>query len=147
VKRDPSLAPLSREHHQALFIAQKLRRASEPEPARGDFLRFWAEHGRDHFRVEEEIVLPAWAAVAEPDREMMARVAIEHAQIRAAAQSLAQELPAAASDLNALGELLNDHVRFEERELFPLVEAALGEEGLARIAPAIAAAEAGDPIE
>ena len=145
MKRDPSFAPLSREHHQALFVAQKLRRASDPDAAGADFLTFWREHGRDHFRLEEEVVLPAWAAVAEPEADLMARIGIEHARIRAAAEAL-QEKGMELADLAALGDLLRDHVRFEERELFPRIEAALGEEGLARIAPAIASAEAGNTL-
>ncbi|MEX2105980.1 MAG: hypothetical protein WD810_03675 [Solirubrobacterales bacterium] len=44
-----------------------------------------------------------------------------------------------------LGTLLHDHVRFEERELFPLIEDAMGAEDLERLAAAIERAEATPP--
>jgi hypothetical protein len=43
--------------------------------------------------------------------------------------------------IRELGERLAAHVRFEERELFPLIEADLGENALERLARAVAAAE------
>ena len=60
MKRSDELAPLSRDHHQALFVAMKLKRA-EADGAEA-FLGFIAAHGGDHFRIEEEILLPAWIA-------------------------------------------------------------------------------------
>jgi hypothetical protein len=47
----------------------------------------------------------------------------------------------ALTTAHALGELLNDHVRYEERELFPAVEARLEPKRLARLGEAIARAE------
>jgi hypothetical protein len=61
VKRSDALAPLSRQHHHGLSAALKLKRAdaaAAPE-ARAAFLEFWDREGRDHFRVEEELLLPA----------------------------------------------------------------------------------------
>ena len=63
MKRTAALQPLSRDHHQALSVAQKLRRADAGTApgVRDAFLEFWRSHGRDHFRSEEEILLPAFA--------------------------------------------------------------------------------------
>ena len=44
-----------------------------------------------------------------------------------------------------LGALLHDHVRFEERDLFGVLEARLPEPELARLGEAIERAEAGEP--
>jgi hypothetical protein len=44
-----------------------------------------------------------------------------------------------------LGRLLHDHVRFEERELFPLIEAALDAAGLAELAAEIETAGTSSP--
>ena len=41
----------------------------------------------------------------------------------------------------ALGELLAEHVRLEERELFPAIEATLNPEQLSSMASALAIAE------
>jgi hypothetical protein len=57
VRRDPALARLSRDHHQTLVIAQKLRRASGTTAveARTAFLDHWDGDARHHFRLEEEV--------------------------------------------------------------------------------------------
>jgi hemerythrin-like domain-containing protein len=45
-------------------------------------------------------------------------------------------------NVRALGTRLHDHVRFEERQLFPAIEAALDAETLGRLAKSIEKAEA-----
>ena len=47
---------------------------------------------------------------------------------------------AGVDDAHALGELLNDHVRFEERELFEFLEARLTQAELDRLGREIEAA-------
>ena len=140
MKRSDELAPLSRDHHQALFVAMKLKRA-EADGAEA-FLGFIAAHGGDHFRIEEEILLPAWIA-SDPgaDRALAERVAAEHLGLRAAARQL-RERDLDAGGIRAVGELLERHVRFEERELFPLIEAGLGAQRLAELGAEIESAEA-----
>jgi hemerythrin-like domain-containing protein len=142
VKRAEALQPLSRDHHQALFVAQRLRRADDAAEAAGTFLEFWREHGRRHFRVEEEVLLPVWELLGTADPEAVARIAAEHMRIRTAAIEIEAADPP-LERLHALGELLNDHVRFEERELFPRIEDDLDEDGLLQLAGAVTAAERG----
>jgi hemerythrin-like domain-containing protein len=140
VKRAEALQPLSREHLAALLAAKKLRAAETAGSAAPDFLAFWETHGRHHFRVEEEVLLPGWAAYGELDRPGVARMLDEHLAIRREVLRLeAGEL--SIERAHALGGLLHDHVRFEERELFVAAEAALDPVALRRLAAAIAAAE------
>jgi hemerythrin-like domain-containing protein len=144
VKRSAELTPLSHDHHQALFVAQRLKRAEDAGEARNRFLDFWRSHGRDHFVIEEEILLPAWTiASGDADRAQAARVAAEHLEIRRAARALERELPDLEA-LRELGELLERHVRFEERELFPAIEAQLDAEQLAELGTEIERAEGGE---
>ena len=146
MKRSQALRPLSRDHHGALVVAQQLRRAAEAEPARQSFLGFWREDGAHHFRVEEEVLLPVWALHGEVDREAVGRMLEDHLWIRR--QALRAEQSAGAlslGDLHELGERLAAHVRFEERELFEAVEAALDEPALADLAARVIAAEARAP--
>ncbi len=139
MKRSDQLAPLSRDHHQALFVAMQLKRGAAG--AEGSFLDFLDGHGREHFRIEEEIVLPAWlAGDADADAALAARVSAEHAEILDAAQGLREGL-SSADGLIELGELLERHVRFEERELFPLVESGLTRDQLTALGAEVAAAE------
>lgn len=141
MKRHRALQPLSRDHHVALVAAQRLRRADEPAQARDAFLAFWREHGAKHFRIEEEVLLPAFAAHADPDAECVARMLIDHARIRAAAARLADDADPPVETLHELGTMLERHVRLEEREVFPLIEAALPEAAAERLVEAVLAAE------
>ena len=142
MKRSAELTPLSHDHHRALFVALQLKRA-EGATASAAFIEFIEGEGRAHFRVEETILLPRWIA-ADPgaDREAAARVLGEHLEMRIAAERM-RAAPPSVAELHALGELLEHHVRFEERELFPQIEEALDEGTLAELGAAIAAAEAG----
>jgi hypothetical protein len=143
VKRSAELTPLSHEHHQALFVAMGLKRAEGPEAADA-FLDYHAETGTRHFEIEEEILLPGWLA-ADPAAETADahRILAEHLEIRVAAARIRDGEPA-VEDLRALGELLERHVRFEERELFPRIEERLDDASLHRLGAAIAAAESAD---
>lgn len=140
MKRAEALRPLSREHLAALTTAKALREADDVAGATHAFLAFWADDGRRHFRVEEEVLLPGWALAAEVDRDGVSRMLGEHLWIRRAALRL-EGGEASLDEIHALGRLLHDHVRFEERTLFPLVEAALDADALARLAAQIERAE------
>ena len=140
MKRDEALRPLSREHLRALLAAKELREAEDLEVASMSFLAFWSEDGQRHFRVEEEVLLPTWALHGEVDREGIRRMLDEHLAIRREALRI-EAGDASLEEARELGGLLHDHVRFEERELFPQVEEALDEESLGRLAAAIEAAE------
>jgi hypothetical protein len=135
VKRSAALTPLSHDHQHALDAAYWLRRNGDAA-AVARFREFFASEGSRHFEIEERLVLPA---LPQDDAEWapgVERVRSDHAAIRAAADG---EL--AQPDAQALGARLHDHVRFEERTLFPLLEARLAPDELDRLGAAIAAAE------
>lgn len=142
MKRSPELTPLSHEHHHALVVAMVLKRAEGPEPA-GALVDFHRSEGESHFRVEEQILLPGWlAADPDADREAATRVLAEHLELRAAVRRF-ESGEATAEEVRRIGRLLESHVRYEERELFPAIERALDDAALADLGAAIAAAEAG----
>lgn len=140
MKRSDALRPLSRDHHQALRVAQLLRRAEDPDEAASVFLQFWRGEGSRHFQIEEEVLLPLWGEYGTVDEAAAARLFREHVAIRQVAASLETGAPS-IEQVRALGEQLADHVRFEERELFALIEADLAEENLERLAQAVSEAE------
>ena len=140
MRRSEALRSLSREHHQALSIARDLRRATNVGAAAEKFLEFWNREGALHFRIEEEVLLPSWALLGTVHTGAASRLAEEHLQLRAAALKLAEGAPSPVV-VRQLGEKLAAHVRFEERELFPLIEADLGAAELKRLARAVADAE------
>jgi hypothetical protein len=143
MKRSPALVTLSHDHHQALSIAQKLRRATADTAgeARAAFVAYWDGHGRGHFRLEEEILLPAYASHGDSHHPLVARALCDHVAIRARADALLVDEAPDPAVLHELGTCLADHVRLEERELFPLIEAALPAARLAAIATALDRAE------
>jgi hemerythrin-like domain-containing protein len=140
MKRHPGLHALSQHHHFALTQALLMRRATQApsvrrvtamQQAAQAFLRFWKKTGEQHFREEEEILLPAYAPHTRhnPDVGVM-RMLGEHAEIRGRIQQLKASLESRAvteEGVAALSRALHDHIRFEESEVFPRIEAALGE--------------------
>ncbi len=140
MQRSDALAPLSREHHVALEVALRLRRATaaDGDAARVAFLEFFKEEAREHFRAEEELLLPAFSRHVDDDDPDVVRVLVEHVEIRRRAQNLAVG-PSELADLHELGELLNAHVRHEERTLFPRIEAALDAAELEALGTALSA--------
>lgn len=147
MRRSEELATLSREHHVALEVALRLRRATaqDADAVRVAFLAFFEGEARDHFRAEEELLLPAFARHVASDDPDVVRVLVEHVELRRRADDMAS----GSCDLRALhelGDLLNAHVRHEERTLFPRVEAALDPVELAALGAALnAAGGAHDP--
>lgn len=146
MKRDPALTSLSRDHHQALFVAQKLRRAGAETAgeALAAFVAYWERHGRAHFRSEEEVLLPAYAAYGDAYDPLVARVLCDHVAIRQRVDALDRDPAVILGALHELGSLITDHVRLEERELFPLIESAIPAVQLARLAVALEQTEDGD---
>ncbi|MBV9804346.1 MAG: hypothetical protein JO130_14190 [Solirubrobacterales bacterium] len=68
MKRHPALEALSRNHHHALVLARRQRQADEHDGAGAAqaFIEHWLHAERLHFRLEEEGLLPAYAAHGDP---------------------------------------------------------------------------------
>ncbi|HUH14375.1 MAG TPA: hemerythrin domain-containing protein [Gaiellaceae bacterium] len=133
MKRHSALVPLSHDHHQTLVRARELRRAAadgddaELEQVAGRFRRAFAGEVTRHFRDEEELLFPLLGEV-EPPPETLVRALTQHARIRSLEQQLPDRRAAAA-----LGTLLEEHVRLEERELFDLIQRTVSDERLASL--------------
>jgi hypothetical protein len=127
MKRHPALVPLSHDHHQVLVIARRLRRATAASSgeAAAAFLAAWKSEEKQHFRLEEEVLLPAYAVHGDPADPIVTRMLQDHMLIRRDADRVATS--PSVELLHALGERLADHVHLEERELFPLVEKTIPE--------------------
>lgn len=141
MKRTDALKPLSHEHHQALFIAKRLTEEEGPAVA-DDFAEFWEKEGKPHFQVEEEVLIPGSGLPGPNDDEQVAKLFEDHRAIR---ERVSEVLDGGSTfeQRRELGIALADHVRFEERELFPRIEAELNAISLDRLARQIEAAEAG----
>jgi hemerythrin-like domain-containing protein len=131
IKRSGQLAPLSREHHEALLFVWKIRQGLK----NGTDIRevaqfvqwFWQNHLQEHFREEEQIL----AAHLPEDNEFVLRMIDEHQNIEALIH-INENIPDEAL-LVQLADELNAHIRFEEREFFPYVEKTISVADLNRI--------------
>jgi ketosteroid isomerase-like protein/hemerythrin-like domain-containing protein len=149
MRRSEALAPLSRDHHVALVVAAALQRAGQDdlEAAVARFVEFLTGHELSHFAVEEAVLLPA---VPDDDtgQALAARVLEDHAFLRDALKRLRHSPVAADLDLvHAVGVRLREHVRMEERELFPYLERLLDPATLDDIGSRLAHESGGDPAE
>jgi hemerythrin-like domain-containing protein len=139
MKRSRELRPLSAEHHQALLVAFQLKKALEGHPeaagAPKDLpgllslaRRFEEKVFSAHAGAEEDLL---GAHLTAPD---LKRLRAEHAELKRLVE-LARRSPPAdlRASLGAFADLLERHVRWEERELFPYAEDHLDGEALASI--------------
>lgn len=124
MKRHPKLENLSREHHGALQLALNAKRAAMSgdltkikETATSCIAAFYAEL-EPHFAIEESTLLPLLLAAGED--KLVAQVVFDHAELRRLSIQLQQP---DVKVLLGFSRLLNSHVRFEEREMFAVLEA------------------------
>jgi hypothetical protein len=91
-----------------------------------EFLEFFDGHAIEHFRDEEERAFPLLLVGGAEPPEELGQALLEHARLRAFAHELRASLAdgvMTADTLMRTGELLESHVRLEERQLFPMIEA------------------------
>jgi hemerythrin-like domain-containing protein len=129
--RHTSLVPLSQDHHHGLALALRCRKQSlgqiKPLGAEGlrerakEFLDFYVSNLVPHFRAEEEVLFPLLSSTVPGSKEMIDELVRHHAQIRQAIPQL-EGGTGLAKLIFDLGDLLERHIRKEERELFPLFE-------------------------
>jgi len=129
VRRHPALVQLSQEHQRELAHAWRLLGAAgagreERLAAASAYVDAFFAETVEHFRREEEILFPLYLRHA-GSTPTLERILREHMQLHGLARALraaaaAGEIPPQA--LRTPGELLHDHVRVEERELFQEIE-------------------------
>ncbi len=125
LKRHPALVPLSRDHHHALLLVWKIRQGLKQEAGGERISRYLLYFFRDfleaHFREEEEHLF----VLLEADDELRRRAEQEHREISNLVTAI-ETGKDATSLLSPFADLLERHIRFEERELFNHIEAVAG---------------------
>lgn len=128
IKRSKELAPLSREHHDGLLFAWKIKQGLEngtPAEAMCNYVRwYWSNHIKQHFKDEEKVLVNHLPAINPLVQQMIK----EHAQIRNLVISLDRQPD--KGTLQLLAEFITNHIRFEERQLFAYAEETLSPEQL-----------------
>ena len=138
MKRANQLQPLSRQHHLGLNLSRHAKECTD-EPAEiakhWHYLMTYIKDMQAHFNIEDTLI----AHVLEPYRASHTEVAsvletldAQHKQLyklmdetEHSQKFINREITAA--QVQALGTLLYDLIRFEERELYPAVEKHLTE--------------------
>lgn len=115
MKRHTQFIAFSKEHHHALVLALKLKRGQ----VEGLDWDTQATQLLEHFAAEERQFAALWQPLNQPDLKQ--RFEAEHRLLR----QYLQQMPLDINKAGQLGQLLQAHVRFEERELFPLLECLL----------------------
>ncbi len=137
MKRVLQLRDLSEDHHHGLVLARKAKMAaSGQEGPSGP--EMWAEveavfksELEPHFEIEELFVGEALKAAGE--LQLAQRLFDEHASLR---RFLIPGHRRTVDDLRRFGELLEQHIRFEERELFQVAQDKLTGDELGAVAKA-----------
>jgi hemerythrin-like domain-containing protein len=123
VKRAQALQDLSREHHEALVLARRACAAAadphglDAQAQRAHLLERWAVQFAPHFELEEQTLLPALERAGQ--HEPVATALAQHTCLRDLIERIRH------GDVLALapwGDSMEIHVRFEERNLFPLAQ-------------------------
>ncbi len=121
--RSGSLAPLSREHKDGLLFASRIRVGLMNDISL-DTLKdyafwYWRTHIRPHFRHEEDVLLPNFP----PGNKLAQRMRNEHDMIRELVLCLDEEPD--QRTLNLFADLIQDHILFEEKEMYIWLEKEL----------------------
>lgn len=142
MRRDPALIPLSQQHHDALALCVYIDRAAKSGHLdlahwNREVIAAWQAEMRWHFQSEEEVLFPAAQRVSDLG-SLVEGLLVQHAELRKFFDS-AEKNELTAPDLHRFRELLHDHVRKEERQLFEPLQSALPAEELAAIGAALRA--------
>lgn len=132
-KRHSALQPFSRDHHQGLVLVQTLlKKSNGDEHAKSEglnvFLKAWHNDLEPHFNEEESVLLPVmderYQQHMKRDHEFLRQKALEAKEAQTNPSMLADEW------FRETATRLKDHIRWEEQDLFPALEASLSNEKL-----------------
>ena len=130
LKRNECLVSLSHEHHHGLVFCKRLKKA---EYANENVIKkfvndFWEKSLAKHFEMEDKLFLPVMK-----ENALKTQFINEHFQIR----KLITEIKSTSRDVQKmalqLANILYNHIRFEERKMFPEIEKIVDAEKLKKI--------------
>ncbi|OMH29162.1 hemerythrin domain-containing protein [Motiliproteus sp. MSK22-1] len=138
MKRIQQLQQLSKEHHHALVTASRCKASSnrDSDEQCANFwiktLQFAKKDLAPHFKIEEEVLVPVLTRIGA--KELKSQLLTEHQKLN---EILSDQKTPPRVLLKHFGELLSGHVRFEERELFEVLQHQLRPTELEQLREAI----------
>jgi iron-sulfur cluster repair protein YtfE (RIC family) len=144
MKRHVSLAPLSREHHGTLILAQLLKKGAPeykglPADVNGKAeyaMQFYRNEIIEHFDKEEQLVIKKIKGINSDLDKLANEIISEHKELRDLFTSI-KNTHNLEQHLDKTGRALEQHIRKEEREFFPLIQELCNKELLAEIEQAL----------
>lgn len=129
IRRNPNIVKISQDHHASLLFCWKLRQGIKRHTSIERMVKyvqyFWAQHFSPHFKEEEEFLF------ASLKDEKVKKAIEDHQKIKSLINELAHlDSKESTDQLSGLADTVDEHVRYEERILFPHLETSLSEEQL-----------------
>ncbi|ERM81707.1 hypothetical protein P872_19615 [Rhodonellum psychrophilum GCM71 = DSM 17998] len=124
LKRNIELQPLSREHHHSLLLCWKIRKGFSLEipviriKSYADW--FFLNYLQPHFKIEEDFLFPILGL----EHQLVKKAIGEHRRLA----RLFHKEKEIEKSLSLIEEELEKHIRFEERELFNVIQQSATEE-------------------
>ncbi len=137
LKRSKQLTPLSKEHHDGLLccwkINQGLANNTSVDRIGSYLLDFYDNHLAGHFEEEEELIFPLLSS----DNGDRQEAELHHKMLREMIATFRDVTQIPTLSLRYFSEILDRHIRFEERVLFPLIEKEVTADALQMAAGAL----------
>ncbi|HEU5054598.1 MAG TPA: hemerythrin domain-containing protein [Hanamia sp.] len=132
LKRDENLLKLSRDHHAGLLFCWKIRQGVKYHIAIERIIQyvkyFWDHHFATHFKEEEEFLF------TQVRDEEVQKALDDHQKIKTFVDQVSVSGMEKEEDvLLELADTIGDHIRYEERVLFPHLQEKLSQEQLKKI--------------
>lgn len=154
MERDARLTPLSHEHHHALVMALRINRelpGSSDADARRlymDLAQFWSAAIQPHHLVENDALLERIAHRGDDGLQRAGRLQRDHRELEQLMEAMraARTADERRAALTTFGNVLRDHVRWEERDLFMWMQESLPADDLDAIGAYLATHLPAEPV-
>lgn len=131
INRNSNIVALSKDHHFGLLFCWKITEGIKLnialERIKEYVAFFWSQHLASHFNEEEELLFNAI------NDTFCDKAKEDHQIIKKEIEKITNNGEIGKHDYLHLAQLINQHIRFEERVLFPNLELLLSEQELIAI--------------
>lgn len=135
LKRDENLVIFSHEHYHGLLFCTRLKKAENTTDKilKQYILDFWEKYLIPHFENEEKLFLPLFDK--KKNEEIKTQFLSEHQQLKTMIKEISNfDIHQFSTQFSTI---LNNHIRFEERKMFPWLQKNLLKEELKSIGIAL----------